>query len=47
MSRKINGLVLKKRWPRNDTDVEDDPYIPNTYTFLQHGNGPTSGGQHN
>ncbi len=26
VSRKVNDSILKKRWPRNDTDVEDDSY---------------------
>jgi len=25
-SRKIRDSILKKRWPRNDTDEEDDPH---------------------
>jgi hypothetical protein len=25
-SKKINNLVLEKRWPRNDIDANDDPY---------------------
>jgi hypothetical protein len=24
--KKINDSVLKKKWPKNDLNVEDDPY---------------------
>jgi hypothetical protein len=26
MSKKISDSILEKGWPRNDTNVEDDPY---------------------
>jgi len=32
-SMKINDLVLKKRWPRNNTDAEDDPYETPTFAY--------------
>jgi len=32
-SRKINNLVLEKRWPRNNTDVKDDPYETHTLAY--------------
>ncbi len=25
-SQKLNNSILEKKWPRNDLDVEDDPY---------------------
>ncbi len=31
-SRKINDSIFKKRWPRNDIDVKDDPY--KTFTLV-------------
>jgi hypothetical protein len=30
---KINDLVLKKRWPRNNIDAEDDPYETPTFVY--------------
>jgi len=33
VSRKINDLVLEKRWLRNNTDVEDDPYETPTLAY--------------
>jgi len=33
MSMKINDLVLKKRWPRNNTDAKDDPYETPTFAY--------------
>ncbi len=33
VSRKINDSILEKRWPRNDTDVEDDPYETPTLVY--------------
>jgi hypothetical protein len=32
-SRKISYLVLEKKWPRNDTDVKDDPYQTPTFFY--------------
>ncbi len=32
-SMKINGLVLKKRWPKNNTDAKDDPYETPTFAY--------------
>jgi hypothetical protein len=32
-SKKVNNLVLEKRWPRNNTDVEDDPYETPTFAY--------------
>ncbi len=25
-SQKLNNSILEKKWPRNDLNVEDDPY---------------------
>ncbi len=32
-SMKINDLVLKKRWPKNNTDAEDDSYETPTFAY--------------
>ncbi len=32
-SKKINDLVLEKRWPRNNIDTEDDPYETQTLAY--------------
>jgi hypothetical protein len=33
VSKKINNLVLEKRWSRNDIDVKDDPYKTPTFAY--------------
>jgi hypothetical protein len=33
VSKKINDSILEKRWPRNDTDVKDDPYETPTLVY--------------
>jgi hypothetical protein len=33
VSRKINDLILEKRWPRNNTNAEDDPYETPTLAY--------------
>jgi hypothetical protein len=32
-SMKINNSILEKRWPRNDTNVENDPYETPTLAY--------------
>jgi len=32
-SKKINDLVLEKRWPRNDIDAKDDPYKTHAFAY--------------
>jgi hypothetical protein len=32
-SRKINNSILKKRWPKNNTDAKDDPYQTPTLSY--------------
>jgi hypothetical protein len=33
MSKKINHSVLEKRWPRHDTNAENDPYETPTLAY--------------
>ncbi len=32
-SKKINDLVLEKKWPRNNTNAKDDPYETPTLAY--------------
>jgi len=32
-SKKINDLVLEKRWPRNNIDAKDDPYKTHAFAY--------------
>ncbi len=33
MPKKINNSILEKKWPRNESYVEDNPYEAPTFTY--------------
>ncbi len=45
-AQKKSDSILEKKWPRNKSNAEDDPY-ETTNICIQQGNGLVGGGQYN